>query len=108
MLRPCLTCGDLVESGSYCPADDPDRHRPRTTPGRGGGSTITVFRAAVLAKAGHRCEVVKGGTRCTVTGAGNLEAHHLRPLREGGTNDPANGRACCRRHHRMIETLGAT
>lgn len=97
---PCITCGVLVPTGtSYCPRHVPDR----ITPGRGSGSTATKFRTAVLAKAGYRCEVVVDGVRCTATL--HLEAHHVTGLREGGTNDPANGRAVCRRHHRMLERL---
>jgi predicted restriction endonuclease len=56
----------------------------------------------VLAAAGHRCQFVDGhGSRCTTTTG--LEAHHLRGLRQGGTNNPAaNGVAVCRKHHRMV------
>jgi hypothetical protein len=42
--------------------------------------------------------------RCTCTDPRQLEAHHLVPLREGGTNDPANGVAVCRGQPRMVES----
>lgn len=103
-LRPCLDCGTLTPA-SRCP-----RHskRDRTTPGRGGASTVYAFRDAVLTAAGHRCQFVNGhGARCTVTDPERLEAHHLRPLRDGGTNDPANGAALCRHHHRIVERATA-
>ena len=101
--RPCLTCGALVTTGSYCPRHEPKREN-RQTAGRGGGSAARTFRSAVLAKAGGQCEWISvGDVRCTATIA--LEAHHLVPLTNGGTNDPANGRALCRRHHRLAERL---
>lgn len=100
-LRPCLRCGALGQ-GSYCPQHHPDRGRVRRTPGRGSGAKAAAFREVVLALAGHRCEAIVDGKRCTATEG--LEAHHVRPLAQGGKNDPRrNGRALCRRHHRMVE-----
>lgn len=99
--RPCLTCGALVTSGSYCQRHEP-RRASRQTPGRGGGSAAARFRSAVLAKAGNRCEWISGDdVRCTMTL--HLEAHHVLPLAGGGTNHPANGVALCRRHHLLAE-----
>jgi predicted restriction endonuclease len=45
------------------------------------------------------------GVRCNATM--NLEAHHIVPVVRGGTNYAANGRAVCRRHHRMLEKRGS-
>ncbi len=101
--RPCLTCGAL-SSGSYCPSHEPERPS-RQTPGRGGGGAAARFRHAVLARAGHRCEVAISGVRCTATIG--LETHHVVALVDGGGNDPDNGRAVCRRHHRMLEKRGS-
>ncbi len=98
MLRACLSCGRLSD-GSRCPAH---RRRPRHTPGRTTAKQVS-FRAAVLAAAADRCQAIEDGDRCDVTGARNLEAHHLTGLRQGGTNHASNGVALCRRHHSRIE-----
>jgi hypothetical protein len=51
----------------------------------------------VLARAGHRCEVIIGGVRCTATM--NLEAHHRVAIVAGGAaQDPDNGVAHCAFH----------
>jgi len=94
----------LVGAGSYCPQHHPDVGRARATPGRGSGSKSAAFREVVLAAAGYRCEAIAivDGRRCTAVAG--LEAHHEVPLREGGSNDPKrNGRALCRRHHRLVD-----
>lgn len=96
--RPCLSCGRLVSSGSYCPGHAP-RRANRQTPGRGGGWQAAKFRSEVLRFAGYVCQ------RCGADGA--LQAHHVRPLVEGGTNDPANGVALCRRCHEAVERVVA-
>ena len=100
MKRPCLgdNCGVLIESGSYCRRCSSARER--TTPGRS-SSGQARFRAAVLARAGGRCEVVVDGVRCTTTLG--VQAHHVVPKREGGRDDLANGVALCRRHHALVE-----
>ena len=59
------------------------------------------FRSAVLSAAGYRCQAVIAGKRCTVTGARNLEAHHLDGVARG--NDPARGVALCPTHHALVE-----
>lgn len=100
---PCLTCGELT-AGSYCDAHRANASSTRSTPGRGSSAQIARFRRAVLLLAGHRCEAVIDGERCAVTDPRVLEAHHVRGLRAGGTNDPAsNGVALCRAHHRQVE-----
>lgn len=104
--RPCLRCGELVEPpASYCPEHEPVRES-RRTPGRGGGARASRFRAAVLRRAGYRCEVVEHGQRCPVDDPAQLEAHHVRAIVDGGdADDPDNGRAVCRHHHRIVEGL---
>lgn len=93
MQRPCITCGVLIPSGSYCRQHLPKLHKP-PTPGRSGQ---TAFARAVLANAGHRCEGVENGNRCTETR--HLAAHHLVRLRVTRSMDPAGGVALCRHHH---------
>ena len=95
--RPCLRCGRL-SAASYCAAHMPIK---KPTPGRGSGWAITRFRTAVLDRAGHRCQAIENGHRCTATTS--LQAHHAIPLAHGGTNDPANGVAVCRPHHEVME-----
>jgi len=87
----CLKCGALSK-GSYCAAHQPSyRH-----PGRGSSSQATAFRAAVLTRAGGRCELCHSTDR--------VQAHHVIGLAEGGTNDPtSNGQALCHTHHVAIE-----
>jgi hypothetical protein len=48
----------------------------------------------VLANAGHQCQMIENGHRCTTTHP--LEAHHTLP----GNDDPATGVALCGEHHR--------
>lgn len=94
--RPCLRCGVLTH-GSYCPTHTPSR----VTPGRGSGTQIHRFRTAVMQAAGWQCQAIIDGRRCTEIVA--LQAHHVVPLREGGSNDASNGVALCGEHHRLIE-----
>lgn len=96
--RPCLACGALT-TGSYCPGHGPPRPT-RATPGR---RDPAAFRAAVLLDAGGRCQAVIDGVRCNVWRPDQLQAHHVVGLRRGGANDPANGVALCRYHHRLAD-----
>ena len=92
-LRPCLTCGDLIESGSYCLAHHPDRRRRRVTPGR---RRAAEFRAKVLKRDGYRCRaLLPNGSRCAVDDPAQLEAH-LRAVRDGGRNTLRTGVTLCR------------
>jgi predicted restriction endonuclease len=103
----CLVCGKLGKGRSYCTTHQPDR----STPGRGGGWKATKFREAVLAQAGWRCEakyISEAGRtrRCTVNNPQKLQAHHVRPIIEGGDAfDPDNGMALCQDHHRIAEKM---
>ena len=94
--RPCLRCGALTHDGSYC-----RRHRPhsRRHPGRVSGGRAATFRRAVLAPSGGRCAVCGS--------AENVEAHHVRPISEGGSSEPPNGLALCRAHH-LLAHMEAT
>lgn len=68
-------------------------------------ATQARFRRAVLEHAGNQCQAIVDGVRCDVTGAENLEAHHL----VVGNDDPSTGRALCkppphgRGHHRAVD-----
>jgi 5-methylcytosine-specific restriction protein A len=99
-VRPCIRCGVLVESGSYCPRHQPVR-RNRWNVTRGSGGQAAKFRRAVLQRAGYQCEAIENGLRCQAIEG--LEAHHLIPLSKGGTDAVTNGVLLCRRHHRQIE-----
>jgi predicted restriction endonuclease len=99
-VRPCLVCGRLNTGVSYCPRHNPERQRRRVTPGRV-ISRQERFRKAVLAAAGHRCQWTEDGRRCKATTG--LQAHHLQPLRDSQSYDPADGVALCRHHHALAE-----
>ena len=90
MRRPCLGCGALIGKGSRCRRCDPKPKRYREK--RGSGWAQGRFRAAVLTRAGGRCE------RCGSTS--RVEAHHIVSVAAGGTHDPSNGRVLCWRCHR--------
>ena len=79
----------------------------RTAKARGNGTDRARFRRAVLAAAGNRCQAVEEGERCPVIKAARLEAHHLVSLARGGSNDPSNGVALCKRHHAMLARKAA-
>jgi predicted restriction endonuclease len=88
--RPCLTCNVLVHGRSYCRRHDPHLHRfPH--PQRGTRRAQARFAAAVMKRAGGRCEVC---------GAPAEQAHHRTPVAAGGTHATSNGIALCRAHHR--------
>ncbi len=94
-VKPCVTCGVLLMSGSHCSKHSP-KNIKRPTPGRSGQ---TAFASAVLLNAGHRCEAVEDGVRCAVTQ--HLQVHHIVRLRVSRSMDPAGGGALCRRHHAL-------
>ena len=77
----------------------------RVTPGR---RQAADFRAKVLKRDGSRCRaLLPDGTRCTVDDPAQLEAHHLRKVRDGGGNTMRNGITLCRHHHRLVEAIRA-
>jgi 5-methylcytosine-specific restriction endonuclease McrA len=65
------------------------------------GSEYNRWRTIVLDRAGHRCEWVEGGERCTkAEPAHTLFADHIVERQDGGAlHDPANGQALCGSHH---------
>lgn len=73
--RPCLRCGQLTRTGSYC-----KRHTPsRFNPARGSGGRAATFRRKTLALTGGRCAVCGSDDR--------VQAHQLHP----GRRRPAPG-----------------
>jgi hypothetical protein len=104
VVSACLACGKLIprKAGAYCQAHVPVS---RTARARGSGAARERFRREVLAAAGGRCQAVEHGVRCIATDG--LEAHHLRPLKDGGSNDPSNGVALCRSHHARLSRKAA-
>jgi hypothetical protein len=87
--RPCLRCGSLLRTGSYCARCQPSRFNKAK---RGSGWQASRFRREVLAQTGGRCAV----PGCPTPFDG-VEAHHL------GAGDAEGGVALCRRHHREAE-----
>lgn len=61
-----------------------------------------VFRAAVLKRAGYRCEWVEAGQRCSRRAPDRLVADHKRERKDGGAfYDPANGQCLCIAHNTL-------
>jgi 5-methylcytosine-specific restriction protein A len=60
-----------------------------------------AWRAAVLSRAGHRCEWVEHGVRCERSAPQHrLVADHVTERKDGGAAlDVANGRCLCPSHH---------
>jgi 5-methylcytosine-specific restriction endonuclease McrA len=86
--RPCLKCGALIPSGSYC-----GRCQPNYAPQRLRGRKWMRKRSAVLREAGYVCQ--RCGDRVAE------EIHHV-------DGDPGNNRfenllAVCVRCHRKLE-----
>jgi 5-methylcytosine-specific restriction endonuclease McrA len=57
-------------------------------------------RQAVLARDGHRCQI-PGCGRTQL-----LEVHHIRPRREGGSNQPENLLSLCGPCHQLLHEKG--
>lgn len=66
--------------------------------------TLDSFRDTVLRRDGFRCVVgylFGVEHECHPT----LDAHHIIPRDEGGTDDPDNGITVCHRHHPTAEAI---
>lgn len=85
--RPCLKCGQLIPSGSYCA-----RCQPNYSPERLRGRLWQRKRRAVLREAGYVCQ------RCHERLA--EEVHHLGPLTDNRLHRLL---AVCKRCHRALE-----
>lgn len=89
--RPCLKCGALISSGSYCPPHKPRQYRRR---GELPVRAWRELRAQVLARDGAAC------TSCGATE--ELEAHHIVPRAEGGPDVIENLTTLCGNCHRGL------
>lgn len=59
-----------------------------------------AWRAHVLRLAGHRCQAIEQGKRCTVAAPSRLFADHIVERRDGGAPlDVLNGQCLCGKHH---------
>jgi len=88
-LKPCLRCGTLTRSGSYCAAHAPAQS---STAWRGGSTRAwRQLREQVLQRDGRRC------VRCTSTR--QLEVHHVISRADGGRDELTNLVTLCQRHH---------
>lgn len=59
-----------------------------------------AWRAAVLERAGYRCEAIDHGERCQVRAPARLFADHIVERRDGGAPlSMANGQCLCGSHH---------
>lgn len=96
MRRPCLTCGVLIEAGSYCAAHNP--RRDRFNPARGSGGKAATFRRRTLATTGGRCAVCGSTDR--------VQAHHVVPVGVDPSQDV--GVPLCHAHHREAERAKRT
>lgn len=90
-----LACGALAVANGRCGA-----HPKLPWSGAGRGSTWAwrKLRAAVLEAADHRCQACD---------APATEVDHIVPLAFGGTDDPGNLRALCRRCHNRATARAA-
>jgi 5-methylcytosine-specific restriction protein A len=87
-LRPCITCGVLINSGSYCP-----RHMPARSPSSQHTRTYAwrKLRAQILAR---------DRWQCYVCGDFADQVDHIVSVAAGGSDHPSNLAACCSKHNK--------
>lgn len=87
MNRPCLSCGELIPTGSYCAAHTPQYARKKNTTARGYGFAWQL-------KAAH---YLKTHTQCVWCGAAkDLTVDHIVPKAAGGGDEETNLQTLCR------------
>ena len=70
--------------------------RPRLS-----GRRLAALRRRMLDAAGHRCSECGGG-------AGKLELHHVKEVRDGGDDSDGNILVLCFHHHRALHAGART
>jgi len=89
-LRPSIAAMDVRSARPAPKVADPELLTPEHR----------AWRAAVLRRAGYRCEAVDDGKRCEVRAPARLFADHIIERKDGGAPlDPANGQCLCGSHH---------
>jgi len=89
-----------------------DAHTVKVAPKTADRELLTpehkAWRAAVMRRAGYRCEVFESGRRCERSAPRHrLFADHIVERRDGGAAlDPANGQCLCGKHH-TLKTMAA-
>ena len=85
-LRPCLICGTLIRTGSYCDECDPRRSGPEWQ------TTSRLIRARHVAEHGLVCPGLPGIDHPAhpVASISELSVHHITPIALGGSDDDAN------------------
>jgi len=102
--RTCANCGRIC-TGRRCPTcqaayDQAQAERqPWRRQRKRRGYQRNPWRA--FQRDQFTCRIV--GCNHTDSTGKTLEAHHLRPLANGGTSDPSNLLTVCRQHHHRIE-----
>ena len=96
--RPCPApgCPRLLAPGERCPDHAPAPFSTSTYQ-RGRPPIPDRLRRQVLERDGHTCQWLDDAGIC---GAPATDVDHVIPRAAGGTDDPANLRAICARHHR--------
>lgn len=88
------------------PSDDDEKNQPETVRRRRTSTTRTVrdseFTKKVRGAYDRTCAVC-GTRRETKDGQPEVEAHHIRPVRDDGPDSVQNGIALCRLHHWAFE-----
>jgi hypothetical protein len=101
MLKPCLGCGGLTRTGSYCP-----RSCPPESPGKErSGGRLATFRRKTLARYGLRCIVRQhpGSPDYPIEAAHDLGLD-MTPGQQASFEECESGVSLCRRCHREIDT----
>lgn len=84
--RPCLICGTLIRTGSYCQTHDPGRS------GSEWQTISTIIRRRHVAENGLVCPGLPaiGHADHPVASISELSVHHITPIAFGGTDDDDN------------------
>lgn len=93
--RPCLRCGSLIPSGSYCDAHQPVRQVAAGWRARPSSSSMDRPPPGLVAKIKQR-----DGHRCRACGSTDkLMVDHRLPVSRGGDHNETNLWTLCERCH---------